>query len=229
METQDHLVPRQTTDVIRSKTTQYVKPGRSKLGIVGGGILAGVLIATTIGLSGCAAVAEPSNSSSNSQTATPVATPVTIEGDTNNDGRLSEHEKEILARFAVIPYVMPDGSVVEIDPKQPLPEAVKAVVTEQVAPAAAFALEGLVGDERHQGLLELGSTVAAQKEATGRNIAVVFQTTAAASGGGMELVWASLATDKDSTGITANADRDAMIAAIQGWASSRDYEVIVIG
>ena len=158
-----------------------------------------------------------------SETATP--TPTAIPGDRDGNGTLSEFEKQILAKSAVRDYTMPDGSVVQIDPTQPLPAEVVAVVKSESAPTVQTL--GATSDTQYA-LLDLMNNADSAAGATGRQIVFVYPTRNATDlFGAFEMVWATTASHTRSTGIAAVQSRDTVLADAQRWAGSRGYEVIV--
>jgi hypothetical protein len=163
--------------------------------------------------------------------ATTKPTPTAIPGDTDGDGKLSAFEKQVLAQNASRDYTMPDGSIVKIDPKEPLPEAVKAIVTEKIAPATEALRATTNADQNEAAVEALRNSLTSQSEATGKPVVTVFNRMAAVDGqpGATRSVWASLPSGQKSTGIAANSDKDTMIATVTAWAEPRGYEVIVVG
>ena len=156
---------------------------------------------------------------------TETATPTAIPGDRDGNGSLSEFEKQILAKNAVHAYTMPDGSVVQIDPTQPLPAEVVAVVKSESAPTVQTL--GATSDTQYA-LLDLMNNADSAAGATGRQIVFVYPTRNATDlFGAFEMVWATTASHTRSTGIAAVQSRDTVLADAQRWAGSRGYEVIV--
>ena len=156
---------------------------------------------------------------------TETATPTAIPGDRDGNGSLSEFEKEQLAKNAVHAYTMPDGSVVQIDPTQPLPAEVVAVVKSESAPTVQTL--GATSDTQYA-LLDLMNNADSAAGATGRQIVFVYPTRNATDlFGAFEMVWATTASHTRSTGIAAVQSRDTVLADAQRWAGSRGYEVIV--
>ena len=159
-----------------------------------------------------------------SETATP--TPTAIPGDRDGNGTLSEFEKQILAKSAVRDYTMPDGSVVPIDPTQPLPAGVVAVVKSDSAPTAA-ALGAARGHEKSDQLGNLMSKADSIQDTTGKGVIFVYPSVSTTPAGD-ENVWATTASHTRSTGIAAVASRDTVVADAQTWSGTRGYEVIVL-
>jgi len=148
-----------------------------------------------------------------------------LAGDMDNDGELSEFEKQVLAQTAPRDFPMPDGSTVTVDPAQPLPEVVVAAIQAEVAPEALTFLYDLAKVD--------GSSLAAvtaeanrMADATGRNVVFVLEVNL---GRGAGTAWGSTASNKQHgiTGID-GGEKSATIATVQKWASTRDYEVIVL-
>jgi len=126
---------------------------------------------------------------------------------------------------AVRPYVLPDGSTVQVDPTQPLPEVVVAAIKTAVAPSVS-GLMTAGSDPVDQGtaVMNLFNDVSTQAEKTGKDVILVFQTNSSDG-----LVWGTIASGKKNglTGINGNASKDAIVAEVQAWATNRNYEVVV--
>jgi len=144
--------------------------------------------------------------------------PISIPGDRDGDGKLSEFEKQLLARHAPKDYTMPDGSVVQLDPAQPLPELVKAVVIEQARPPAQALSAANDIPANDAATLEMFAFVDAKAEELGRPVVLVFEDHGQ---------WGSLASGVHVTGLAADTDLSVMVDKVQGWANGR-YEVIVV-
>ena len=151
-------------------------------------------------------------------------TPTAIPGDRDGNGTLSAFETEQLAKNALRDYTMPDGSVVTIDPTQPLPTEVVAVIKSGASPL----MSALKTTEKDGVLLSLMNNADAVADATGKEVVFVYNTASATADWGYEMLWATLASHKDSTGIAAVASRDTVVADAQTWAGTRGYEVIVL-
>ncbi|MEB0001659.1 hypothetical protein QN355_09020 [Cryobacterium sp. 10S3] len=163
-----------------------------------------------------------------SDTATPI--PTALAGDTNGDGKLSEFEKQILAQNAPKDYTLADGTVVSIDPKQPLPAAVVAEVRAAISPATTSLADSSPGNDgtgKRQAILD---ALDAQAAVTGKGIVVVTGVTSASpTPGGPELDgWIALASSVHFTGIMFTQDKSAMVAAVQAWAASRGFEFLLM-
>jgi hypothetical protein len=160
-------------------------------------------------------------------TASATPTPTAIPGDENNDGKLSEFEKQILAKNAVRDYTMPDGSIVKIDPTQPLPGPVVAVLQAKSA-ATAEALKGDPDADAQTGARDaIYEAVRAEAAATGKQLVYVYQAfneTASSK----EIVWASQPSGVKSTGLDVTPDKAAFMASVEAWANPRNYEIVVI-
>lgn len=187
-------------------------------------------------LTGCSTVAAGSMPFADpavpAATATASATPAptAIPGDRDDDGELSEFEKQVLAKDAPRDYTMPDGSVVKIDPTQPLPDAVKAVVTaESVQMTSTSGTDN--GEQKLNALADLIKFADAKEVETGKPIIIIYETLNVVSlnqGSPVtELVWASTASGTHSTGLEVTKSKEEMLAAAQAWAGPRGYEVIV--
>src|SRR5690554_5308299 len=102
--------------------------------LVAGAIAAGLIVV----LAGCVPSSEFDDGvtklGGSPDTATPAETAASIVGDANGDGKLSEFEKQLLAQNAPREFVMPDDSVVTIDPNEPLPPAVREALTALATP-----------------------------------------------------------------------------------------------
>jgi hypothetical protein len=165
--------------------------------------------------------------------ASDAATPTAIPGDRDGNGKLSAFETEQLAKNAPKDYTMPDGSVVTIDPTQPLPEPVVAVLTAQATTLAEQIVDYLGADSKERGAssLKIFAYVNEQAEATGKKIVAIYSAegvdpatnapgtywTAAASGG----PYGTLAP------IMGTLDKASAIAQVEAWGGSRGYEMIV--
>jgi hypothetical protein len=179
-------------------------------------------------LAGCAATDSGSLVPDLAVSAAPaISTPTPISGDTDGDGQLSAFEKQVLAQNAGRPYTMPDGSIVQIDPAQPLPTAVVAAIQEAIRPTALM-VAAVSGDGQGERLTAMYDVMEAHAAATGRGIMFVYRTTSAIPGShtGLLRVWATKATSVSGTGINVNEDRDVVVQAAERWAATRNYEVI---
>jgi hypothetical protein len=154
-------------------------------------------------------------------------TPTAIPGDTDGNGKLSEFEKQILAQNAVRDYTMPDGSIVKIDPTQPLPDAVVAVLQAKSAATAEAMRTAGTSDELVAASGAMADAVKADAAATGKQLVYIFQGNNQASSGN-EIMWGSSPSGVGSTGLTASPDKDAFMASVEAWATPRNYEIVVI-
>jgi hypothetical protein len=214
-----------------AQTTAWVRPPAKRYGL-GAGVLAGVMISVAaIGLAGCTTSTDNAiGPTSSSQEATPVATPVAIPGDTNGDGKLSKFEEQVLASHAPRDYTMPDGSVVKIDPTQPLPEPVKAVIATQSAPFVSV-LNTKNEEQKNVALAGLMKFSNEKKIETGRPVIIIYPELSAENytpgNAGYVTVWASIASDVQSTGLKVTRTKEEMLSAAQAWANPRGYDVII--
>jgi hypothetical protein len=160
-------------------------------------------------------------------TASATPTPTAIPGDENNDGKLSEFEKQILAQNAVRDYTMPDGSIVKIDPTQPLPGPVVAVLQAKSAATAEAMRTAGTSHELVAASGAMADAVKADAAATGKQLVYIFQGNNQASSGN-EIMWGSSPSGVGSTGLTASPDKDAFMASVEAWATPRNYEIVVI-
>ncbi|WP_130176901.1 hypothetical protein [Cryobacterium sp. SO1] len=195
---------------------------------------AAMLLALT--LTGCSASASSTNvlaPSARSASAVPTPTPTAIPGDTDGDGTLSEFEKQVAAQNAPRDYALPDGTVVSIDPKVPLPAEVVAAIRGQFAEygAYALALSSHSDVSEQQARSDVSATFLADldalAEALGKGIVLTYQAQSSVPGGGEETLWVCTAS-KGQYPVQALADGDKFNADVQAWAASRGYEVIYI-
>ncbi|MEC5149913.1 hypothetical protein [Cryobacterium sp. GrIS_2_6] len=179
------------------------------------------------GLAGCSAgggLSLISNGGPAPVTATP--TPTAIPGDTNGDGKLSEFEKQILAQNAPKDYTMGDGTVVSIDPKQPLPAAVVAEVRAAISPSTTILA---MPSAYASATTAVHNAISAEGDATGKGIIVVTRATSYPNPGGPGIDgWVTLASNKDSTGIMFTPDKNSIVTDAQAWAASRGFELLVM-
>ncbi|TFD30379.1 hypothetical protein E3T40_15415 [Cryobacterium sp. TMT1-19] len=159
-----------------------------------------------------------------SKTATP--TPTAIPGDRDGNGSLSEFEKQILAQNAPRDYTMPGGSVVQIDPTQPLPAAVAAHIAGVATPIVA---QLTTADEKASVIrAQLAALIAEQTAATGRGIVIFHHVwSAGANWGPAEYWWVGDFPGK-TWPVLASDDRETNLAAVTAAAAARNYELIVI-
>jgi hypothetical protein len=177
---------------------------------LGAGIIAAGLI---LALVGCVPIGEFDDGMTNHGDSPETATP--IEGDENGDGKLSEFEKQLLAQNAPREFVMPDDSVVTIDPNEPLPPAVREALTAlATSPEAVGAGEASIRDWADK-----------QAEATGKSIVVVYS-----KGDGVgRMAWGTSASGRRTTGVVGGYDKSDIVSKVQSWADRMGYEMIVVG
>ncbi|WP_130176592.1 hypothetical protein [Cryobacterium sp. SO1] len=158
-------------------------------------------------------------------TQTPTPTPTAIPGDADGNGSRSEFEKQLLAKNAVRDYTLPDGSVIKIDPTQPLPAEVTALIVSAAAPlveqmTSSYDKVSLPPQEQIQAL------IAEQSAATGRGIVIFHH--AWSSIDWVDQKWWVGDFPGETWPVTASADREANLAAVTVAAAERNYELIVI-
>jgi len=159
--------------------------------------------------------------------ATPSAapTPTEIPGDTNGDGKLSEREKEILAKNAPRDFTLTDGTVVSVDPQAPLPAEVVDELFAQLLPFADK-LRTSPADGRSPGnIADMRDQVDALSDSLGKGLVVIFKTQSNDGSGNIAL-WACMASGIRISPVQALADGDVLNAEVQTWAETRGYEVI---
>ncbi|AQX81557.1 hypothetical protein BWO91_17710 [Plantibacter flavus] len=151
-------------------------------------------------------------------TAVPTETAVApVEGDLDGNGQLSEREKEILESKRPREVTLPDGSVVAVDPSQPLPAPVVQSITDQFnSLAAQFNGDGLHDEEI---LGQMYQLVDQKQTEIGRGVVMVFSFLG---------YWCTAASSAKSP-IQGELDQASVISQAQAWASARDFELIVIG
>lgn len=189
-------------------------------------ILTSAALALSAALTGCtAAIGSPGAliPTLSPETPTASATPAPLVGDRDGNGSVSEFEKEILAKAAPRDYTMPDGSVVQVDPTQPLPPEVVAVIAGLAAPIVADMTSPMNGEAR---AIRMADLVEQQTAATGRNI-VIFHHTWSIENGQNELWWVGKFPG-NSYPVLASADRAANLAAVTAAAEARNAELIII-
>jgi len=198
-----------------------------------------VAIALTSTLVSCSAAA---NTLSELAAATPTATatPDALEGDLNGDGKLTTFETDWLAKTkadaAVRDYTLTDGTVIQVDPSQTLPEQVRNDIVAQFAEDIAVTtstVEGGVRDARRQVMIDRVNQV---KAATGRDVMVVYPSLSLSSSDARktdtQMVWSSMNSAPEDgnpfAGPDYDVDRDAYIAKATEIAGDQ-YDVIVLG
>jgi len=183
----------------------------------------------TVLLAGCSASTNsPSVLEPVAAAVTPTGSPTqtAIPGDTNADGTLSEFEKQKVAKSAVRSYTLPDGSSIDVDPSQPLPDAVVAALQAQASPIAQ-SIRFAEGDATIQPSEAMRASVEEQAALLDRGITYVFQALSD-DGSGPLSMWMMVASNIDVSPVVPNPEMSVTLAAAQGWASTRNYEVITI-
>lgn len=175
--------------------------------------------ALTAGLAACAPTADETPVVKPKPAATKPAAEQIDPMDLDGNGSVSEYEKQIAAQTAVRDYTLPDGTVVAVDPTQPLPDAVKAAVKAETASPIDAAR---TSSDRGQAEVALIGELDEKAAATGRGIAVVFQTPS--SFGPM---WVILASGQTQAPFFGSADKASVVAQAEAWTDARDYELIV--
>lgn len=180
----------------------------------------------SLATSGCTHTPDAATSTSVLEPAmtTPTQGPTAVAGDTNGDGHLSEFEKQIIAQNAPRDYIMPNGTIVQIDPKTPLPPQVVNDVKSAVSPAvAASATAGGDQEASDAASKALDQSLQEQSDKLGRGIAVVFNTR-----GSNGWVWGAKASGVKSLGIMATPTADEMVEKVRSWIGGRNYELLVM-
>ncbi|MFF2274108.1 hypothetical protein ACFVTX_17670 [Agromyces sp. NPDC058136] len=173
---------------------------------------------TLLLLTGCATV----DASSLPDTATTpnTAASAAIEGDTDEDGELSEFEKQVFARNAPRDITLHDGTVVVVTPGQPLPQP---VIDQIVADAVPGAAPAQTDDEfaPMAGIRSIREVATSYANEFGRAVVIVYWGFGA---------WGTVSSVDESggTGLAGTSDKDAMVAAATGWAESHDAYVVVV-
>ncbi|WP_166999145.1 hypothetical protein [Paramicrobacterium fandaimingii] len=185
-----------------------------------------VIAVAAVGLSGCAPAETDADSTpppteiGSSQPADPTetATPEPIPGDLDGNGVLSAWEKEQLKKAAPRDYTMSDGSVVEVDPTQPLPEPVKQDIAAKIRPVSQWPKDTIEQEDKQ--ILELRRILNEIEGVTGKKILIVVP-----SSGGQYGTMKS--GEKSYTGISASTDKSAVVREAQEYARNGNYELIV--
>jgi hypothetical protein len=143
-----------------------------------------------------------------------------IEGDSNGDGKLSEHEKQVLARNAPRDITLHDGTVVVVNPSQPLPQPVIDQIAADAAPGAA---QAQTDDEfaPMAGVRSIREVATSYAEEIGRTTVIVYW------GFG---IWNTISSVDESRGteLPGSRDQDTMVAAATDWAESHDAYIVVV-
>jgi len=160
--------------------------------------------------------------------ATPSAapTPTEIPGDTNGDGKLSEREKEILAKNAPRDFTLTDGTVVIIDPQAPLPAEVVAALKERlIAPTEAYLRSS--SEELPARMGAIRDELALMAAETGKGVIATFESKSN-DGSGEVTTWGSVASDIQRSPVQSLRDRGQLVAEVEAWAASRNFAVLHI-
>ncbi|MFC9558308.1 hypothetical protein [Agromyces sp. NPDC056965] len=154
------------------------------------------------------------------QTTPNAAASAAIEGDTDEDGELSEFEKQVLARNAPRDITLHDGTVVVVTPGRPLPQP---VIDQIIADAAPGAAQAQTDDEfaPMAGMRSLREVATSYANEFGRTVVIVYLGFGA---------WGTVSSVDESggTGLAGTSDQDAMVAAATDWADSHDAYVVVV-
>jgi len=199
-------------------------------------VAAAVIVGT---IAGCSAEA-PRAAGGDVAAAESSAEPTPIMGDLNGDGVLTPFEAEWLAKSkeaaAVRDFGMADGTVVEVDPTQPLPEVVRADIIGRFADDVAVTTsttEGDVRDPRSESMLAKANELAA---ATGRDLMFVHPALSRVNAMDpldttSQIVWLSFNSAPEGgnpfLGPDYKTDRDAYIAAATEAAGTK-YELLIL-
>lgn len=169
-----------------------------------------VLIAALL-LTGCSSADVVSGSSKAAEPgATAAATPEPIAGDLDGDGKVTEREKELLAKQS---YTLLDGTVVPT-PKQgePIPEAIIANIQAQAAPDVAG-----IEDSSWASMEAFETLLEAEDKRLGRKIIPVVQD--------YEGNWGS---GRPGIDVAGPADKETVVAAANALAASNDRYVVIV-
>jgi hypothetical protein len=178
--------------------------------------LAAAALATLGLLAGCAAGEAPP--AANPSTSPPAA--AAVAGDTNDDGNLSESEKQELAGNAPREILLSNGATASVTPGQPLPRAVIDQIAAEAAPGAAQ-IQTLDEFETVAGWRTIVGVASSYAEKLGRTVAILYR-----DGRGY---WITTTSDDNAgTGLAATADKDAAIEAATGWAASNEAYLVVV-
>ena len=143
-----------------------------------------------------------------------------IEGDSNGDGKLSEFEKQVLARNAPRDITLHDGTVVVVTPGQPLPQPVIDQIAADAAPGAA---QTQTDDEfaPMAGIRSMREVASSYADELGRTVVIVYW--------GLG-VWGTISSVEESGGteLAGTSDQAAMVAAATDWAESHDAYMVVV-
>lgn len=149
------------------------------------------------------------------------AAPAPIEGDSNGDGKFSEHEKQVHATNAPRDITLHDGTAAAVTPGQPLPQP---LIDQMAADAAPGVAQVQTADEfaTVPGLRSIHEVASSYANELGRPVLIVYR-----DGYGY---WGSIASIDASgvTGLRGTTDQDTMIAAATDWAESHEAYMVVV-
>lgn len=149
------------------------------------------------------------------------AAPAPIEGDSNGDGKLSEHEKQVHATNAPRDITLHDGTVVVVTPGQALPQPVIDQIAADAAPGVA---QTQTADEflPMAGIRSIREVASSYANELGRIVVIVYRDDFG--------TWSSISSVDASGGteLAGTSDRDAMVAAVTDWAESHDAYMVVV-
>ncbi|PWC08121.1 hypothetical protein [Mycetocola zhujimingii] len=175
---------------------------------------AAVALIATLLLAGCSSTDVFSGEPKAEPAATATTTPAPLDGDENGDGKLSEREKELIAKRS---YTLLDGTVVPTPtPKQgeAIPEAIIENIKAQGASDAAALHTGSgfwEASEALEALLEL------EDKRVGRKILPVVQ--------GTDGLWGS---GRPGLEVASGCDKETAVAAADALAASNDRYVVIV-
>ncbi|KQO98358.1 hypothetical protein [Leifsonia sp. Leaf264] len=152
-------------------------------------------------------------------TAEATPTPTLVPGDKNGDGRLSEFEKQVLAQDAPKDYALADGTVMTVDPAQPLPDSVKADIVSGAAPAV-----DVFNADAGEGVEAVREYLNTKADQAGRGVVAVIHVYSNSDG----MVWGVLASNTKATITKATPDQASALVAAEAWAAAKGYDVVVI-
>ena len=158
-------------------------------------------------------------------TATPEATqePVLDPLDLDGNGSVSEFEKQIAAKNAPRDFPMPDGTVAQVDPTQPLPAEIRDVVHAETKVLVNVSRYNSNADVSQPALNSVVSYLNDFKVRTGRGLVLVWETHSAGEG----QRWVMMASDIRQTPFMPTVKRSEMADLAATWAAARNYELIV--
>lgn len=183
-----------------------------------------------IALTGCAAASGSIGAlipAVASATPTVSPTPEQLVGDKDGNGSVSEFEKQLLAKNAPRDYTMPDGSVVKVDPTQPLPAAIVTVIRDLATPIVASNTSAR-GETLGAMYTAITALADQQTAATGRSVVIFHHTWSLSLDWSTEEHWWTGTFPNSTWPVKAGADREAVLAAVTVAAAERNAELIVI-